>query len=635
MPFTIPKPDRRTVRELHSQLLTDWSSRFATEKEISDLVHQRNQIDTLEHDERRNIQPVQLHSGRAGGIIEQANGLLMAMPSFKVQPLGLDQSAKADAEQVERTVAALFQRELLANDFWPAIGRDVLTYARSFIKAMPLPSVWTVQQGYPVRKKTEKGSDYLARVRSWKESEGQFPFCIQHVPTTNILPLLDMSDTVLCTIEEKLVPAYIVADEMRHGPTKADLSAGRIQWYDMLTCVEYTDPEYVWYGLTGRSPMVNSGGMMVLGNYHAGPEYEELRVWKHGLGRCPVTMIAGTKTELQDKEGRFKSFLSDAKESLEAHDMLNSRLATMVWAYYMPSFVQKLAESSAVYQGRERPPLKVLLGGVTPLFSDEELDPLAPPPNLPDASLLAQQVDDNIQRHTLEDVLFGRVAGSAPAFQVNLRINVAKSKLVPLAQHMAQGITNVMDLFLRGVMSLNESVTIGGETITPSQAKKALGRITASIEPKSPVDRAADFGTAKMAQEFGLDDSWIMEQILNIEDPGTRQLAKLVQDLEKTPIAQERLLTEALAELDILVESDEFEDLAGVDMSQLPPEVQMAMQQLLGQGGEQGEATGLGRGPYPPGAAPQTLSPRGLTSEKEQPRPSSPKPSTEGGSFGY
>jgi hypothetical protein len=631
MSFTIPKPDKTTIRELHPKLLTDWSARFAIEKEYSDLVHQRNMVDTLKPDEKRNMTPVAIHSGRAGGIIEQANGLLMSIPTFKAQASGHSQDDKADSDQVERTCAALFQRELLATDFFPAIGRDVLTYSRAFIKAMPLPSVWTVQQGYPVRKKTEKPGDYLARVRSWKDTEAQFPFVIQHIPVTNILPLLDSSDNALCTIEEKLVPAYIIADEMKHGPTKADISAGRIQWYDLLTCIEYTDPEYVWYGLTGRSPMVGTGGTLVPGTFNTGPDYEELRVWKHNLGRCPVVMIPGMKTELQDKEGRYKSFLADAKESLEGYDIATSRLATIMWAYYLPSYEWKQAESSAVYQGRERPVLKVNLGGVTATYSDEELKVLPYPENLPDSLLLMQTMDDNIQRHTLEDVLYGRVAGSAPAFQVNLRINVAKSKLLPLAQHMAQGITAVMDLFLRGVVGLGESVTIAGETITPAQAKKALGRVTANIEPKSPADRASDFGTAKMAQEFGLDDAWIMENILNIEDPATRKLAKMVQDLEKTPVAQEKLLLDALTHLDILTEADEFEDMGGIDMSGLSPELGAAIQQVMGQ-----QAEGLGRGPFPPGGAPQTLAPRGLLSEKEQPQPGTPQVSTaQGGSLGY
>jgi len=619
MAFTLPKPTPNYIRELHSKLLNEWQGRLGIEREMSDLVHQRNEIETLAPNEKRNIDPITIHSGRAGGIIEHANGLLMAMPSFEMEPTSLATGAKREAEQVERVMAALFEQQLLRNDFWPAIGRDVLTYARAYIKAMPLPSVWTVQAGYPVRGKTESPASYMKKIKDWKASAGEFPFVIQHVPVSTILPLLDADDNVVCSLEEKRVPAYVLAEEMKSAKVKAQLASGNLQWYDELTCLEYTDHEYVAYYLTDIETLTGKdyfAESRVFFTPHQ--DYEQLRVWKHGLGKCPVVMIPGMKTELLDKEGRFKSFLADAKESLEGYDVLISRLATMVWTYYLPSYTWTLAETAAVYQGRERPELTVNLGGVTVKYADESLDPLSPPPGLPDANLLTEQLDDLIQRHTLEDVLFGRVAGSAPAFQVNLRINVARSKLTPLAQHMAQGITNVMDLFLRGVISLGEEVIIDGEEITPSMAKSALNRIAASIEPKSPQDRAQDLGTAKMALEFGLPWDTVAQDFLGYTDPATLRLEKDIQELEKLPQAQEAVLADALAELDLLTEQNDFEELAGVDTTNMSPEFQQALQQFME---AQGGGGGLGRGPFPEGGAPQTIAPRGLLTEKEQPRP--------------
>jgi len=623
MAFTLPKPTSNYIRELHTKLLNEWQGRLSIERQMSDLVHQRNEIDHLDPNDKRNMEPVTIHSGRAGGIIEHANGLLMAMPSFNVEESGPATGAKRDAEAVEKAAAALFEQQLLRNDFWPAIGRDVLTYGRAYIKAMPLPTVWTVQAGYPVRGKAESAASYMAKVKDWKTSAGDFPFVIQHIPVSTILPLVDADDNVICSLEEKRVPAYVLAEEMGSVKVKAQLASGNLQWYDELTCLEYTDHEYVAYYLTDIETLTGKdyfeeSRIFFMPNQ----DYEQLRVWKHGLGKCPVVMIPGMKTELLDKEGRYKSFLADAKESLEGYDMLISRLATMVWAYYLPSYTWTLAETAAVYQGRERPELTVNLGGVTVKYADESLEPVMPPPGLPDANLLTQQLDDLIQRHTLEDVLFGRVAGSAPAFQVNLRINVARSKLTPLAQHMAQGITNVMDLFLRGVISLGESVMIDGEEITPSLAKKALNRISASIEPKSPQDRAQDLGTANMAIQFGLPWDTVAQDFLGYTDPATLRLERDVQELEKLPQAQEAILADALAELDLLTEQNDFEELSGVDMSQLPPEFRAGLEQFMAtqQGGG-----GLGRGPYPDGGAPQSIQGgRGLMTQKEQPQPSSP-----------
>ena len=626
MTFRIPKPTPELVSELHSKLVTEWSSRLVVEKEISDLIHQRNEIDTLQPNENRNMKPVVIHSGRAGGIIEHANGLIMAQPAFKAIPKEHTTAAKRDSDEVEAVCAKLFECQLLYNDFWPAVGRDVLSYGRAFLKAMPMPTAWTVQQGYPVRNKKETGRAYMDKVKKWKSEDAQFPFVIQHVPVQDILPLVDTDDNVLCSIEEKVVPAYILAEEMNSARVKEDLARGLIKWYDDLVCIEYTDPDHVAYYLTSLSPRTSSGEVVPLGQNYPATTYEELRVWTHGMGRCPVVMVTGIKTELPDKDGRYKSFLSDAKESLEAYDMLQSRLATMVWAYYLPSYIWKLGDSSAIMEGRDRPTLKVNLGGVTAEYADEDLRPLPPPEHLPDAVLLAQQTDDNIQRHTLEDVLFGRVQGSAPAFQVNLRINVARSKLTPIAQHMAQGITNVIDRFLRGVVYLGEDVTIDGETITPRQAKEYLGRVTASIEPKSPTDRAGDLGTANMALQFGLPWDWIAENILDIENPATLRLEKDIQLLEQTPEAQTRILQDALQELDLNIEKNDYEDILGMPADQFPPEMMAALGRIVGESGGQmpgqDEGTALGRGPYPAGGAPQTIQGgRGLLTPKQQPQP--------------
>jgi hypothetical protein len=311
----------------------------------------------------------------------------------------------------------------------------------------------------------------------------------------------------------------------------------------------------------------------------------------------------------------------------------------MVYAYYLPSYEWKLAAPSSMFAGRDRPIQEVHLGGVTVTYADETLTPLGVPTGLPDAAVLLQQVDDVIQRHTLEDVLFGRVAGSAPAFQVSLRINVAKSKLTPIAQHMAQGLTNVFELFLRGVENLGEAVSINGETITTKLAIKYRTRVAVAITPKSPVDRNQDIGSANMALQFGLPWDWIAENILDIEDPATLRLQKDIAEIENLPPVKERLMADALEELEALVEEDEFVDSEGIDLSSLPPEFAQALQGLLGGGGGETEVdeairgligggeggppgSGLGTGPFPPGASPQSIQGgRGLMTAKTQPTP--------------
>lgn len=595
--------------------------------------------------------PMEVHGGRAGGIIEHANGLIMAMPGFHAEPPSMESEDVREAESVERAVARLFERELLANDFWPSVGRDILSYGRAFLKAMLSMSEWTAQAGYPVRGEKEGPKEYLERIRRWKSSEGKFPFIIQHVPALSILPLLDNKDNVLATIEEKFVGARILADDMGSEVVKELLARHSLKWYDQLPVVEYIDSEWVGYFLAGTEPVDRSAETA---QQIGARSYTPLRVWKHGLGKHPVVMIPGMQTGEREYVKRWKSFLTDGKDALELYDFLLSRLTTMVWVYYLPSYVWRLADRSQVFKGKERPIQEINLGGVTTLYSDEELTVLPIPQGLPDALTLLREADDLIQRHTLEDVLFGRVAGAAPAFQVNLRINVAKSKLTPIAQHMARGITNIMELFFRGVEQLGEAVPIGGETVTTSIAKKYRNRVTASIEPKSPIDRNQDIGAAKMALEFGLPWDWICEHILDIEDPATLRLLSDIREIEETDLMKRRLLQDALERLELFVEEEDFVDSAEVDMARLPPEFREALDELLA-GGFTGDLTGeemaaaeelaaaeasaagggeegpigLGRGPFPEGASAQAVGGgRGLLTPNRQPQPGTAQPGT-------
>jgi hypothetical protein len=609
-------------------MVRDWGDCLEKNYRFRDLVERKNKVELLPESPDRNIKLLEVHSGRAGGVIDHASGLLMSMPTFHADPMGLDSEERRDAEQVERFDAAVFEQQLLANDFWPAIGRDILVYGRSYLKSMLMESQWTFQEGYPARGQKEKGKDYRARVRRWKETEAKFPFVLSHVPALNILTHLDAQDNVLASIEEKAVTAEILADEFESKTVQESLRRKNIRWYDELTVIEYIDRDWVAYYLVDDLPIDKTQDRRPFDRVKS---YKPLRAWRHNMGMHPVVMIPGTVTGSDKYEDRFKGFLEDAEDPLELYDFLLSRLASMVYAYYLPSYVFYSPMTSQTLKGRRRPKMKVNLAGVTVLMGDEKLLTLEIPQGLPDATMLLQQCDDLIQRHTIEDVLFGRVVGSAPAFQVNLRINVAKSKLTPLAQHMAQGLTAAGERIHRGVEILDEAVIVDGERLTTTLATEYRNRLAVQIEPKSPVEQSQDIGAAAMAMDLGLPRDWVWEQILNIEDPATLSLMKDIQDLEELPQVKERLMQDALEHLEILVDEDEMLDASGIDMSEMTPEVQAAMTQLLGGGpaGELGEfelppleGGGGGAAPAPPGASPQALGGgRGLATPNAQPMP--------------
>jgi hypothetical protein len=353
-------------------------------------------------------------------------------------------------------------------------------------------------------------------------------------------------------------------------------------------------------------------------DYHQPQGYKRLSSWQHGLGKCPVVFVPGVKTDEQEYEFRFKPFLADAEEDLQIYDFLMSRLATMVKAYYFPSFVWKLAANANEFQGQDRPEENINIGGTTTEYHDEEIRPLTMPDNLPDATLLQQQLDELIQRNTLEDVLFGKVQGDTAAFAIRLRINVAKQALVPTVKHLAIGLTEIYDLVTRSIEHLGEEVIIDGEEVTPAMAIAARGRISVSVDPRLPGEEGIDLQKAAMATNLRLPESWIWETILGIDDPATLSLLRDVQELEELPEVKERLLREALEMLQVRIEDEET--MAILDVldqfgDQLDPEVVSALQALAtGQtdGGPGGTPPppppgGLGRGPFPKEASNQAV----------------------------
>jgi hypothetical protein len=429
-----------------------------------------------------------------------------------------------------------------------------------------------------------------------------------------VLLKLDSNDNVLASLETKTITAGLVADALDSGEVQEMLSSKRLNWYDQLEVLQYIDDMYVCYYLVSKYPIRPN----MPREYRQSQGYHRLKYWAHGLGKCPVVFVPGVKTDEIEYEHRFKPFLADAEEDLLIYDFLMSRLATMVKAFYFPSFKWQLNAKADAMVGQDRPEESINIGGTTTYYSDEEIEVVGMPGNLPDATLLQEQLDNLIQMTTLEDVLFGRAQGSTAGFTLRQRINVAKNKLVPQVKNMALGLTEVYDLVTRVVEGLGEEVIIDGEGITPKMAVAARGRINVSVDPRLPGEEGIDLQKAAMATDLRLPESWIWETILGIDDPATLALLRDVQELEELPEVKERLLREALEMLQVRIEDEET--MAILDVldkfgDQLDPEVVAALQ-ALATGQTAGEAQGappppppggLGRGPFPEGASNQAV----------------------------
>jgi len=541
------------AKRLHIELQKTWAPAFERDRRMRDLVNRKNKVELLPETLDLNVEPVELHTGRAGSLLDHAQTYVGALPSIAVEPLDLTTEAKRESEQTERAFKSLFHKQFVATGFWRNAGRGSLLTGRAVLTGLPMPSVWTTQEGFPVRQKGERAKAYINRVNKWKTDEGETPIILQAIPSDRVLLKLDSNNKVLASLEVKQVSATLVADALGSGEVQELLAAKRLQWYDQLEVLQYIDDMYVCYYLISTQPIRPE----MPKDYHMPQGYKRLADWLHGLGKCPVVFVPGVETDEREYELRFKPFLADAEEDLLIYDFLMSRLATMVKAFYFPSFKWRLKAQTNEMIGQDRPEEEIAIGGTTTYYQDEEIATVEMPGNLPDASLLQQELDKLIQQTTLEDVLFGRVQGGSAGFAIRLRINVAKNALVPHVSHLAIGLTEAFDLVTRIIEGLGEEVIIDGEAITPAMAIAARGRIGVSVDPRLPGEEGIDLQKAAMATDLRLPESWIWETILNIDDPATLALLRDVQELEELPEVKERLLREALEMLQVRIEDEE------------------------------------------------------------------------------
>ncbi|KKM99741.1 hypothetical protein LCGC14_1144890 [marine sediment metagenome] len=608
MPELRLPPSATEARRLHTEFQKTWAPTFQRDQRMRDLVNRKNRVELLPVTLDLNVEPVELHTGRAGSLIDHAQTFVGSLPSLSIEPLDLTTEARRLTEQTERAFKALFFKQLVATGFWSNAGRGSLLTGRTVLTCLPLPSVWTTQEGFPVRQKGQRAQSYINEVNQWKRDSGKEPIIIQSIPPDRVLLKLDSNDKVLIALETKALSADLIAEALDSGIVKGLLANKSIKWHDQLEVLQYIDDTNVAYYLISTNPLRPE----MVKDHHQSQGYTKLASWAHGLGKCPVVFVPGVKTDEREYELRFKPFLADAEEDLLIYDFLMSRLATMVKAYYFPSFIWKLGRPSNEFQNQDRPEEEINIGGTTVEYSDEEIKALSMPENLPDATLLQQQLDELIQRNTLEDVLFGKVQGDTAAFAIRLRINVAKQALVPTVKHLAIGLTEIYDLVTRAVEYLDEEVVIDGEEVTPAMAIAARGRISVSVDPRLPGEEGIDLQKAAMATNLRLPESWIWETILGIDDPATLSLLRDVQELEELPEVKERLLKEALEMLQVRIEDEET--VAILDVldrfgDQLDPEVVAALQ-ALATGQTAGEA-GAGPPPPPPGVASPEGSPPG------------------------
>src|SRR3990172_9486341 len=103
--MNIPEPTPTGVRDLYTYLFDQWSVAHSRTLVMKEMLLGRNRIEVLEEDEERNMTPIELHSGRPGGIIEHGRGLLMATPAFSHETNNQTTETKTESDNLEKIMA--------------------------------------------------------------------------------------------------------------------------------------------------------------------------------------------------------------------------------------------------------------------------------------------------------------------------------------------------------------------------------------------------------------------------------------------------------------------------------------------------------------------------------------------------
>ncbi|KKL25542.1 hypothetical protein LCGC14_2404240, partial [marine sediment metagenome] len=377
-------PSGTEAHRLEIELTKTWAKAFARDQRMRDLQNRTQKIELLPETNDLLVEPVEYHTGRSGALLDHAQSFVTSLPSLTITPLEQTTEERRETEQTERAFKALFHKQLVANGFWSKTGRSMLLTGRAVLICLPLPSVWTTQEGFPVRAKGQRAQSYIDAINKWKNETGEEPIILQSIPSDRILLKLDSNDKPLAALEVKQVNAGLVAEALGSAEVQELLDQHSLQWYDQLEVLQYIDDIYVCYYLISTRPIRPETPRDI----NLSRPYDRLKVWKHGLGKMPVVFVPGVTTDEQEYEFRFKPFLADAEESLRMYDFVMSRLATMVTAFYFPSFEWKVDRPASEFQGEDLPDEHVNIGGTTVTYRNEELRPIALPSNLPDASLL-------------------------------------------------------------------------------------------------------------------------------------------------------------------------------------------------------------------------------------------------------
>ena len=108
MPTIRRPPTGAEAKRLQIELQKTWAPAFSRDKRMRDLINRRNKVELLPETLDLNVEPVELHTGRAGSLIDHAQTFVTSIPSVAIEPVDLTTEARRKTEQTERAFKSLF-----------------------------------------------------------------------------------------------------------------------------------------------------------------------------------------------------------------------------------------------------------------------------------------------------------------------------------------------------------------------------------------------------------------------------------------------------------------------------------------------------------------------------------------------
>jgi len=493
------KPSPQAIQELARHNDRAWQKQATLDKRVIDMVFGDNTVaveDTNHPDRQRRYQPERLLMQECGRATELIRSFYPHLADVGLMWTGEGTRGDSDRDQNERALNEGLDQSGNPTHDPPVTSRhwQQVVLGRSTDLMLPGHAHWW---NFPHKKPGMSERQWLEMWHQWRH-RAPVPMSWTVLPAEATFPPSwgALGDLALCKLT---CTWWDLLDQFSDAElTEAGMAEDREEWGREVELAIYANKEWCCWAL------LKGGGSLKLRD---GPQM--LRSYHHNLGVCPIRIIPGM-TSGRRLEGRYwLSILFFVLDMTESIDRLGSTAATAQKfdAFPMLKWRQQ-PDDEATEAGAKI--LYLPNGDVIPVrasdsqrgYGEEDVEPVFQP-QFGDKTLnLLMLLLERAARMTgAVEILEGATGGgSEPAWAVNARQEMAKSKLSPLTAAVALGHRDAAEMLIRCVTEFDEDVPLfarqgserGRIVLSPEKLRGYEPILTADYQVRLPVNWRAE-----------------------------------------------------------------------------------------------------------------------------------------------